>query len=78
LTPPEYDQHFPREQQDGPNPKLEEQREAWIRNHILPDGTTATEKQLEEMLPLGSGSASGRAFHPRVGGHLEIKKALIL
>jgi hypothetical protein len=50
-------------------------QEEWITNSTFPNGTHATQDQIEAML--GSSSSSGRTFHPKIGGHSAIKEAMI-
>ncbi|KAI9785906.1 MAG: hypothetical protein M1839_008172 [Geoglossum umbratile] len=49
----------------------------WLANHTFPNGTQATQEQLEAMVGSSDSSSSGRTFHPKAGGHTATKDAMI-
>lgn len=49
----------------------------WIANQTFPNGTKATQDQLEAMVGGSDPYSSGRTFHPKYGGHTAIKDGMI-
>jgi len=52
-------------------------QEEWIANQTFPNGTKATQDQLEAMVGGSNPYSSGRTFHPKNEGHTAIKDGLI-
>ena len=52
-------------------------QEEWIANQTFPNGTKATQEQIEAMLDYSNPYSSGRTFHPKDGGHTAIKDGII-
>jgi hypothetical protein len=72
LSPPELDPDYGAPLLNG---ILSFFQERWVANHTFPNGTQATQDQIEAML--GSSGSTGRPFHPKVWGHSAIKDAVI-
>lgn len=52
-------------------------QEMWIQNQTFPNGTQATQEQIEAMVGGSNPYSSGRTFHPKDGGHTAIKDGMI-